>query len=46
MELIAYVMMGAFVLIWVVLLVKFLRVVSAGKQDSKTDQVDEEHDGL
>jgi hypothetical protein len=31
-------MAGLFVLMWVVLLIKFIRVVSAGKQ--KTDQED------
>ena len=38
MEIFAYVMAALFVLVWVVLLIKFIGVVSAGKQ--KTDQED------
>jgi len=38
MDIFAYVMAGLFVLMWVVLLIKFISVVSAGKQ--KTDKED------
>jgi hypothetical protein len=38
MDIFAYVMAGLFVLMWLVLLVKFISVVSAGKQ--KTDDED------
>ena len=44
MEVFAYIMMGAFVLIWLVLLVKFLRVVAAGKRDGNASREEDEQD--
>ena len=42
MDIFAYVMAGLFVLMWVVLLIKFISVVSAGKQ--KTDKLVKQDD--